>query len=122
MVVPIHKKWEATSVRLQVLQKETVTQLLFFFQGDFTHADCLIFKLTATDVFEKTEKGKLPALKLVDAKFALPGGKGEGREGKGDRGVRGKFANVDLLEYPGEHDDIVVGFESAQGKFITLSR
>lgn len=119
MVVPLHKKWEASGVRVQVLEKERSVQLLIFFQGDFAHADCLNFKVTPTDVFEKTEKGKQPALRLVDAKFALPGGKGEGRgESKVERGVKGRFANLDLLEYPGEHDDITLGFESVQGKFF----
>ncbi|KAF2815907.1 uncharacterized protein BDZ99DRAFT_406306 [Mytilinidion resinicola] len=120
MVVPIYKRWESAQVRIQVVQQDNVIQLLAFFE-EFSHADAMNFQLKSMDVFEKHEKGGRFLLKLVDAKFALPveERKGEGKigqaEGKqgGWAGARRRFVCLDVVEYPGEHDDVTVGFESA---------
>jgi hypothetical protein len=120
MVVPIYKKWESQNVRVQIVERENQHQLVLFFDN-FAHAEAMNFKIQAMDVFEKIDKksglgstlgDKRWGLKLVDAKFALPGGRGEGREGKGV--VKSRFVNLDLLEYAGEHDDVTVSFESQE--------
>lgn len=113
MVVPIYKKWEAQSVRVQIVSRDGAHQLVAFFDG-FSHAEAMNFSIKSMDVFEKIDKRGEWALRLVDAKFALAGGKGEGREGKGV--VKSRFACLDLLEYAGEHDDITIGFGTKEGK------
>jgi hypothetical protein len=111
MVVPIYKRWEANNVRLQVVEQENVVQLLAFFE-DFSHADCMNFPLKSMDVFEKVEKGGKAAIRLVDAKFWLPP-----EEKKGEvKGEARKFVCLDMPEYPGEHDDITISFDSQAGK------
>ncbi|KAF2144015.1 uncharacterized protein K452DRAFT_223714 [Aplosporella prunicola CBS 121167] len=119
MVVPIYKRWEASQVRVQLVIQENVCQLLAFFE-DFSHADSMNFQLKSMDVFEKVElkgskgeKGRF-GLKLVDAKFALPREKRKDEEGlKDDYDVmRRRFACLDMPDYPGEHDDITLGFEN----------
>ncbi|KAF1846106.1 uncharacterized protein K460DRAFT_283940 [Cucurbitaria berberidis CBS 394.84] len=121
MVVPIYKQWTATSIRLQIVQQDNIVQLLAFFE-DFSHADAMNFQLRTMDVFEKTDKGSKFGLKLVDAKFALPveERRGEGKmqkaEGRltGWSGVKRRFVCLDEVEYPGEHDDILIQFDSAE--------
>ena len=50
----------------------------------------------------------------------------DGREEDDGRSRKGKiddrFVCVDMLEYPGEHDDIVIGFEEETGMLRFLSR
>ncbi|KAK8151677.1 hypothetical protein IWX90DRAFT_206455 [Phyllosticta citrichinensis] len=118
MVVPIYKRWEACTVRIQIIQQANVTQLLAFME-DFSHADAMNFQLKSMDVFEivelkgsKGERGRF-GLRLVDAKFHLP------RERKKDEmplsdvdAAKRRFACLDMPEYPGEHDDITLGFET----------
>ena len=73
---------------------------------------------------EKSDKGGKPSLRLVDAKFPLPveERKGEGKmqkvEGRlsGWAGTKRKFVCLDVIEYPGEHDDVVITFENAESK------
>lgn len=121
MVVPIYKQWTATTIRIQIVVQDNIVQLLAFFE-DFSHADAMNFQLKSMDVFEKTDKGGKPGLRLVDAKFALPveERRGEGKMGKeegrisGWAGMKRKFVCLDVIEYPGEHDDIVISFESAE--------
>jgi hypothetical protein len=123
MVVPIYKQWTANIIRLQIVEQDNVIQLLAFFE-DFSHADAMNFQLRSTDVFEKTDKGGKFGLKLVDAKFALPveERRGEGKmqkaEGKltGWAGIKRKFVCLDEIEYPGEHDDVLIQFDSAESK------
>jgi hypothetical protein len=118
MVVPIYKKWEAQRVRVQIVSREAQHQLVAFFDG-FSHAEAMNFSIKSMDVFEKIDKRGEWGLRLVDAKFALAGGKGEGREGKG--AVKSRFACLDLLDYAGEHDDITIGFETKEGKLLIRS-
>ncbi|KAI9830537.1 MAG: hypothetical protein M1819_005495 [Sarea resinae] len=102
MVVPIYKRWEANLARLQVLRQDKTVQLVAFFE-DFNHGSCMNFNLKSTDVFEIFSKSGRSYLRIVDAKFALPkGAEVESRD----------FVCVDMPEYPGEHDDIVIGFDS----------
>ncbi|OAL45942.1 hypothetical protein IQ07DRAFT_208162 [Pyrenochaeta sp. DS3sAY3a] len=121
MVVPIYKQWTANTIRLQIVEQDNIIQLLAFFE-EFSHADAMNFQLRTMDVFEKTDKGGKFGLKLVDAKFALPveERRGEGKmqkeEGRltGWSGVKRKFVCLDEVEYPGEHDDILIQFDSAE--------
>ncbi|KNG45241.1 hypothetical protein DDE82_001289 [Stemphylium lycopersici] len=121
MVVPIYKQWTANGLRLQVVEQDNIIQLLAFFE-EFSHADAMNFQLRLTDTFEKTDKGGKFGLKLVDAKFALPVDerRGEGKiqkaEGRltGWSGTKRRFVCLDEIEYPGEHDDILIMFDSAE--------
>ncbi|CAG8978386.1 hypothetical protein HYALB_00009971 [Hymenoscyphus albidus] len=105
MVVPIYKKWDANATRLQVVRREKVIQLLAFFEG-FSHGDCMSFPLKSTDIFETGGKSGKWALKIVDAKFAMP--KPKKQEGVSDH----EFLCLDVPEFPGEHDDITIIFET----------
>ncbi|RYO29711.1 hypothetical protein AA0111_g5938 [Alternaria arborescens] len=121
MVVPIYKQWTANRIRLQIVEQDNIIQLLAFFE-DFSHADAMNFQLRLTDTFQKTDKGGQFGLKLVDAKFALPVDerRGEGKiqkaEGRvtGWTGTKRRFVCLDEIEYPGEHDDILIMFDSAE--------
>jgi hypothetical protein len=123
MVVPIYKQWTANRIRLQIVEQDNIIQLLAFFE-DFSHADAMNFQLRLTDTFQKTDKGGQFGLKLVDAKFALPVDerRGEGKiqkaEGRvtGWTGTKRRFVCLDEIEYPGEHDDILIMFDSAESK------
>ncbi|EEH10917.1 conserved hypothetical protein [Histoplasma capsulatum G186AR] len=109
MVVPIYKKWEASRVRLQVLRQEKIVQLAAFFHDDFSHGKCMNFVLKSTDIFESFNhrSGKF-GVKIVDAKFALP-------KQPADDPTAG-FVCLDMPEYPGEHDDITVVFDSEKDR------
>lgn len=104
-MVAMHKRWEATSVRLQVLKNNKVVQLVAFFK-DFSHGACLNFILRITDVYEVFSKSGMFYLCLADAKFALP---------KGEEDQDREFVCLDSPEYPSEHDDIMIGFDNEQG-------
>ena len=104
-VVPVHKKWETHTARLQVLKRDKIFQLLGFFK-DFPHGTCLNFVLKVTDVFEVFSKAGLFFLRIVDAKFALP---------KGQDSETRDLVCLDMPEYPSEHDDIIVGFDNEKG-------
>ena len=127
MVVPIYKRWEASTVRIQIVQQENICRLLAFFE-EFSHADSMAFQLKSMDVFEKADKGGKFYLRLVDAKFALPveERKGEGKlekaEGRqqGWAGQKRRFVCLDVVEYPGEHDDVTIGFDTQAGTFPLL--
>ncbi|EFX02855.1 hypothetical protein CMQ_2784 [Grosmannia clavigera kw1407] len=125
MVVPIHKKWEAGTTRIQVVvQPDTkVTQLLAFFQ-DFHYGQCMGFVLKGTDVFEAFSRSGKAGLKIDDAKFPLP------RMRTGDSGANGSkeggsdfdetaFVCLDMPDLPGEHDDISILFQEEAGKLTT---
>jgi hypothetical protein len=107
MVVPIHKKWEASGVRLQLVTQNRSVQLVVFFGNDFSHGRCMNFVVRGTDNYETSNRSSKFTVRFVDAKFALPMKSEE--EGSG-------FVCLDLLEYATEHDDIIIGFESEQGK------
>lgn len=110
MVVPIYKKWEATQVRIQVVQQEKVIQLLAFF-SDFSHGQCMNFVLKGTDVLEVFNRAGKFGIRVVDAKFALP---------KNDGDPASEFLCLDMPEYPIEHDDISILFNSETGTIPLL--
>ncbi|EEA18751.1 hypothetical protein TMatcc_010706 [Talaromyces marneffei ATCC 18224] len=112
MVVPIHKKWEASGVRLQLVVQNKTIQLLAFFGGDFSHGKCMNFLLRGTDNYESSSRSGKCTVRIVDAKFALP---------KKDEEEASAFVCLDMLEYATEHDDITIVFESEQdrSKFLT---
>lgn len=112
MVVPIYKKWDAASTRVQIVQKEKIIQLVAFFEN-FSHGDCMNFTLKTTDVFETSGRsGKGFSVKIDDAKFAMPKVKSE------DAAVGHEFVCLDMPEYPGEHDDITIVFDTEASTFI----
>ncbi|RDL36871.1 Uncharacterized protein BP5553_06223 [Venustampulla echinocandica] len=105
MVVPIYKKWDAASTRVQVVQRDKVVQLVAFFEN-FSHGDCMNFALKSTDVFECSGRSGKYSLRIVDAKFALP------KPPQQDDAVGHQFVCLDMPEYPGEHDDITIVFDT----------
>ncbi|QUC19694.1 uncharacterized protein UV8b_03935 [Ustilaginoidea virens] len=107
MVVPIHKKWEAGSTRIQVIRlRDKQLQLLAFFE-DFAHGHCMNFVLKGTDVYEALQKGSKAGIRFVDAKFPLPRLPADKDGGYDDVA----FVCVDVPDLPGEHDDITVMFD-----------
>ncbi|KAL8719132.1 MAG: hypothetical protein Q9225_003821 [Loekoesia sp. 1 TL-2023] len=111
MVVPIHKRWEASITRLQVVRHHKMFQLVAFFQN-FSHGSCMNFVLKSTDVFESFSRSGISYLCIVDAKFALP---------KQETDPDHQFVSLGMPEYPGEHDDITIGFATDLGKLIDLT-
>ena len=106
MVVPIYKRLEASVARLQIVQLDKVLQLVGYFK-DFHLGTCMNFALKVTDTFESFARSEQYFIRIVDAKFALP---------KKSTEPNHEFLCLDMPEYPGEHDDITIGFESAAGK------
>lgn len=108
MVVPIYKKWEASSARVQIVQQEKIVQLVAFF-SDFQHGTCMNFVLKGTDQIESfTRSGKF-GIRILDAKFALP---------KKDEDAASDFVCLDMPEYPIEHDDIGIAFDTEAGESL----
>ena len=105
-MVPINKRRGASLARLQIVQRGSVIQLLGFFT-DFEFGSCMNFVIKSTDRFEAFTKSEQHCLKIVDAKFALPKRPSEDNS---------DFICLDMPEYPGEHDDITIAFESEAGK------
>jgi hypothetical protein len=124
MVVPIYKQWTANTIRIQIVEQDNIIQLLAFFE-EFSHADAMNFQLKPQDEFQKSDKGGKASVRLVDCKFALPveERKGEGKMGKeegrltGWAGMKRRFVCLDQIEYPGEHDDMVISFDSSDSKY-----
>ncbi|KAJ6098557.1 hypothetical protein N7467_000092 [Penicillium canescens] len=102
MVVPIYKKWEAPLARIQIVRQERVVQLLVFF-ADFQHGTCMNFVLKGTDLMEPFSRSGKFGIRLVDAKFALP---------KKDEDPSSNFVCLDMPEYPIEHDDLAISFDT----------
>ncbi|EME83498.1 uncharacterized protein MYCFIDRAFT_94518, partial [Pseudocercospora fijiensis CIRAD86] len=115
MVVPIYKKLEASNVRLQIVYKESVVQLLAFME-EFNYADAMCFQIKSTDVFEQSKgdsKGKKWSVKMVDAKFSLPPREKDDSE---EIRLKQRYVNLEGLDYAEEHDDITIGFDSEQDR------
>lgn len=120
MVVPIYKKWQAQSVRIQIVSQGQIVQLLAFME-EFSHADALCFQVKSTDVFETHKgdsKGKKWTVKMVDAKFTLPN-REKGKDENAEEQLKNRFVNLENLEYAEEHDDITIGFDTEQGKSLS---
>lgn len=66
------------------------------------------FALKSTDFFESHSKSGTYYVRIVDAKFALPK--------SGDDSSK-DFVCLDIPQYPGEHDDITIGFDVEAGMF-----
>jgi hypothetical protein len=111
IMIPVSKEWSSPHTRIQILRRGRIFQLAAFFEG-FKNGKCMNFAIKGTDVFERVTKGAQIMLRIVDAKFALPSG------GKKDAAFEKGFACLDLLEYPGEHDNITIGFGSHSGESI----
>ncbi|KAJ5806769.1 hypothetical protein N7474_010361 [Penicillium riverlandense] len=109
-MVPIYKKWEANLTRVQIVQQENLTQMLAFF-SDFQHGTCMNFVLKGTDLMESFSRSGKFGIRIVDCKFALP---------KTDPDPASDFVCLDMPEYPIEHDDITIAFDSEtdRGRFI----
>lgn len=105
-MVPIHKRWEASVSRLQIVQRDTVVQLLAFFK-DFHFGSCMNFVIKGTDKFEVNSKSEQYCVRIIDAKFPLP---------KKLPDENHTFLCLDMPEYPSEHDDITIVFDGEEGK------
>lgn len=109
-MVPIYKKWEAALARVQIVRQEKVVQMLAFF-GDFQHGTCMNFVLKGTDIMESFGRSGKFGIRMVDAKFALP---------KKDENPASNFVCLDMPEYPIEHDDLTVTFDTEACEFISV--
>lgn len=109
-MVPIYKKWEAALARVQIVRQEKVVQMLAFF-GDFQHGTCMNFVLKGTDIMESFGRSGKFGIRMVDAKFALP---------KKDDNPASNFVCLDMPEYPIEHDDLTVTFDTEACEFIPV--
>ncbi|CAI7596662.1 unnamed protein product [Penicillium glandicola] len=107
-MVPIYKKWEAALARVQIVRQEKVVQMLAFF-GDFQHGTCMNFVLKGTDIMESFGRSGKFGIRMVDAKFALP---------KKDDDPASNFVCLDMPEYPIEHDDLTVTFDTEASRAI----
>ena len=104
-VVPIYKKWEANLARIQIVKQEKIVQLVAFF-SEFQHGTCMNFILKSTDHIESFGRSGKFGIRIVDAKFALP---------KKDGDPASNFVCLDMPEYPIEHDDLTITFDSEVG-------
>lgn len=107
MMVPIYKKWEASLTRIQIVRQERVVQLLAFF-NDFNHGKCMNFVLKGTDTMESFMRNGKFWIRFVDCKFALP---------KTEDDPSSDFLCLDIPDYPIEHDDISIAFDTEAGMF-----
>lgn len=105
MMVPIYKKWEASLTRIQIVRQERVVQLLAFF-NDFSHGKCMNFVLKGTDTMESFMRNGKFWIRFVDCKFALP---------KTEDDPSSDFLCLDMPDYPIEHDDISIAFDTEAG-------
>jgi hypothetical protein len=109
MVVPVHKKWDSGTARIQVVRhaQDGTVQLLAFFE-DWSHGHCMGFVLKGTDVYEAAGKMGKATIKFEEKGM-------EKSNGDEDR-----FLCLDMPDYAGEHDDISITFEDEGGKFIAM--
>ena len=106
MVVPLYKRWEANLARLQIIKYDRTVRLVTFFK-DFSHGSCMNFTMKGTDVFESLNRSSMFCIRIVDAKFALP---------KNEDDPTDNFICPNMPDYPSEHDDIIIGFETEPGR------
>ncbi|KAL9084494.1 MAG: hypothetical protein Q9159_005190 [Coniocarpon cinnabarinum] len=96
----IAKQLESSEARVQIVERDRVTQLIAFFDN-YILADSMNFELRPTDKFEMTD-GKTLGLgvKLVDAKFVLPGsGKDDPVKDGAVRDASAKYTAFDTENY-----------------------
>jgi hypothetical protein len=100
--------------------KDKVVQLLAFFDDSFSYAEAIGFVLKGMDVFERYDgkhsggKGRF-GVRLVDAKFALPRLE-KAKGGQRPEDLERPYICLDMPEFPGENDDIWIGFDDEAGK------
>lgn len=71
------------------------------------------FVLKGTDTLESFGRSGKFCIRLVDAKFALP---------KTEDDPASDFVCLDMLDYPSEHDDITIAFDSEAGMLSHVSQ
>ena len=64
--------------------------------------------LKSTDVYESSSRSAKFYVRLVDAEFTMP---------KNAEIAGSEFICLNELEYPSEHDDIMIGFDTEAGMF-----
>lgn len=106
MVVPVHKRLETHLARIQIIKNERAMQLVVFLP-DSGHGRCMNFELRSTDVYEPFHKHGKFGVRFVDAKFAMP---------KGANQADWDYVCLDMPEYAGEHEDVVVGFDTEKDR------
>ena len=112
-MIPIYKRTEASRARLQILRQQdsrgnTIIHLMAALQ-DFAQGCIMSFQLRSTDQFEAMQKSGKHCVRFVDAKFALP-------KPQSNTEMAWDFICLDMPEYPGEHDDVVIGFDTEEGE------
>ncbi|KAF5858760.1 hypothetical protein ETB97_003814 [Aspergillus alliaceus] len=96
-LIPIPCRIEARFTRIQIIQRRNKFQLLAFFYRA-SHGNCMNFEIKCTDEFESVDNKGEYAVRLRDAKFALPQSKSLG------------LVCLNELDYPLEHNDIYIMF------------
>lgn len=117
-MIPIYKRQEASRARLQIVKQHdgrggAVIQLIAVLE-EFAQGRIMNFQLRSTDSFEALQKSSKHCVRFVDAKFALP-------KQQDNVEMAWDFVCLDTPEYPGEHDDIVVGFDTEEGQLSYVS-
>ena len=114
-MIPIYKRMEATRVRLQIIFQEDPRgnpdiQLIAALH-DFPNGKIMSFKLQSTDTYEVLQRSSKHCVRFVDAKFALP-------KQQDNKEMAWDFVSLDMPEYPGEHDDIIIGVDKEEGEWL----
>ena len=112
-MIPVHKRQEASGARIQILSQDNRGQRTFHLLAvlsDFPNGKIMSFQLHGANVFEATFKSSKYCLRFIDAKFALP-------KSPDNTEMAWDFICLDTPEYPAEHDDIMIGFDSEQGTY-----
>jgi hypothetical protein len=105
-VVHLHKKWEASPARIQIVRRDKAFLLAVYFD-DFGYGQCLNLALRVTDNYESMTRSGRSCVRLVDAKVAMP------KAAEGDTSA----ICLDMLEFASECEDITIAFEQETGKW-----
>lgn len=106
MFVGMHKNVETDRARIQVLRQASKILLVAFFPR-FVAGRCMCFELRGTDVYETMSVSGKFAIRFVEAKFSMP------RPATDDAH---DMVCLDDVGPPTEHDDLVFGFDTEDGK------
>ncbi|PLB51522.1 hypothetical protein P170DRAFT_352162 [Aspergillus steynii IBT 23096] len=100
------KHWDANITRIQVVQRGTKIQIVAFFH-QFRLWKCVSFGVKNMDEFERLDQRGEWGVRIKEAKYAAP---------VADPEVSWYgFVCLDEMEYPTEHDDMVVMFGQPTG-------
>ena len=120
-----HKRLEAGATRVQVVSHDNdkVVQLIAFFDDSFTYAEAIGFgaqghgrvRALRRKAF-RGGKGKF-GVRFVDAKFALPPKLEKTKGAQRPEDLERPYICLDMPEFPGENDDIWIGFDDEDGKW-----